>query len=930
MYQEFLRNRDYINELNWIGDMNWRLTGPYVGAIGEGLNYGVHPAVRIYYSPEVVEWLCNGREGDLPDGSMIIKEMHSVTEDLGITIDTDGCMVIQNDVDPTSWTIMVKDSTMSTDGWYWGSYSAVVENPASWQIGNPPVFDLSAATNDQFPVSPEIPEAPDPLWYPTGYDYANSLTIPTIAYPFSQYGNACINCHSSAISEETFSSLTNVVSEGLRYKQFDPELNITNLSEEIKQLGLHTPGIVGILNSLVDAQNFVNPFTPPLEEPDDEFLEFFSQLDEVTFSDVWPNRFPAETYDHIVSGGLISPEFVTSDQCQECHDATFRNAEIPNMAKEVVVNGEVQFVNLSPYAEWKVSPMGMAGRDPIFFSQLQSETNNLPELADCIENTCLHCHGVMGQRQFGLDNQEDGNDACKDLFAVQPPDSVPFGDKPYTRDKVAQWPGSMENDDQLYGALSRDGISCLVCHRVSETDLGDISTYTGNFVTGPPDEVYGPYETITVVPKPMQNSLGITPKFGKQTLDSDLCGSCHNILLPQVDNDGNIVGASFEQTTHLEWVNSVFAPGEPEFLSCQNCHMPTHYKGEQLKFKIANIESNDLPPTTNRLPDEEIMVTERDVFTRHSLNGLNIFINEMFQQFPVLLGFRQIDYMTGTAIVPPLITGRNAMIETALNDTASIEIENININPDGSLEADIKIINKVGHYLPSGVGFRRVFIEFLVRDADNNILWASGRTNGIGAILNGTTDEVLESEQPVVFPDTPFQPHYQVIDSEDQVQIYQELIKDSEGVLTTSFLRRIEDVKDNRLRPKGYDPEFFNTFSSPFIQALSETHGEAANDPYYTNPQLTGADTITYIAELGEQIDNADNIQVTLYNQSIPPFYLQQRFRDANRGPAEKDDIERLFYITSHLNVEDTTDEEGNQVIKDWKFFITSATQQIN
>jgi hypothetical protein len=567
------------------------------------------------------------------------------------------------------------------------------------------------------------------------------------------------------------------------------------------------------------------------------------------------------------------------------------------MALEENVNGETQFVNLSPYAEWKASPMGMAGRDPIFFSQLQSETNNLPELTDCIENTCLHCHGVMGQRQFALDNQEGGNDACKgkELFAVQPPDEVPFGDTPYTRDKVAQWPGSENNEDQLYGALSRDGISCTVCHRISETDLGDISSFTGNFVTGPADELYGPYENVTIVQKPMQNALGITPLFGEQTQTSDLCGSCHNILLPQVDNDEKVVGHSFEQTTHLEWVNSDFAAtGEPGFLSCQNCHMPTHYKGQELNFEIANIESNEFAPTTNRLPDEDITLTERDIFPRHSLNGLNIFIIQMFQQFPVLLGFRQIDYMTGTAIVPPLITGSNTMIETATNDTASIEIESLQINNEGMLEANIKVVNKVGHYLPSGVGFRRVFIEFLVRDSENNILWASGMTNSIGAILNGITDEVLESEQPVVFPDTPFQPHYQVIDNEDQVQIYQELIKDSDGILTTSFLRRIEDVKDNRLRPKGYDPEFFNTFDSPFIQALSETHGEAANDPYYTDPELTGADIITYIANLGDQIENADNIQITLFNQSIPPFYLQQRFRDANRGPAEKEDIEGM------------------------------------
>ncbi|HKQ32638.1 MAG TPA: hypothetical protein VJV40_05495, partial [Thermodesulfobacteriota bacterium] len=45
--QDFLRARGYVTELDWPGDMNWRLTGPYVGSIGSGQSYGVHPAVRL-------------------------------------------------------------------------------------------------------------------------------------------------------------------------------------------------------------------------------------------------------------------------------------------------------------------------------------------------------------------------------------------------------------------------------------------------------------------------------------------------------------------------------------------------------------------------------------------------------------------------------------------------------------------------------------------------------------------------------------------------------------------------------------------------------------------------------------------------------------------------------------------------------------------
>ena len=68
-----------------------------------------------------------------------------------------------------------------------------------------------------------------------------------------------------------------------------------------------------------------------------------------------------------------------------------------------------QQYDLSPFAEWSASPMGLAGRDPIFHAQLELERNiardqpGLADIIDCIDNTCLHCHGVMGARQSNID-----------------------------------------------------------------------------------------------------------------------------------------------------------------------------------------------------------------------------------------------------------------------------------------------------------------------------------------------------------------------------------------------------------------------------------------------------------------------------------------------------------------------------------------------
>ena len=56
---EFLRPRRYVTELGWVGDAHWRLSGDFEGCPSESsfATFGVHLLVRVWYSPEVVEWL---------------------------------------------------------------------------------------------------------------------------------------------------------------------------------------------------------------------------------------------------------------------------------------------------------------------------------------------------------------------------------------------------------------------------------------------------------------------------------------------------------------------------------------------------------------------------------------------------------------------------------------------------------------------------------------------------------------------------------------------------------------------------------------------------------------------------------------------------------------------------------------------------------
>ena len=69
---EFLQRGDYLR-LGWSEDKGLRDTGPFI----RNFSFGVHPTVKIYYSPEIMNWLVADRAGTIPDGAMIIKEQYT-------------------------------------------------------------------------------------------------------------------------------------------------------------------------------------------------------------------------------------------------------------------------------------------------------------------------------------------------------------------------------------------------------------------------------------------------------------------------------------------------------------------------------------------------------------------------------------------------------------------------------------------------------------------------------------------------------------------------------------------------------------------------------------------------------------------------------------------------------------------------------------
>src|SRR6185295_10673317 len=107
----FLQGAEYV-KLGWCVDKGVRDTGPYVNS--EYL--GTHPAVRVYYSPAIMKWLVNGRIDSIPDGAMIVKEMYAPPP---------AARYEGKQLTPASWTVMIKDSKASKDGWFWGGLRRV-------------------------------------------------------------------------------------------------------------------------------------------------------------------------------------------------------------------------------------------------------------------------------------------------------------------------------------------------------------------------------------------------------------------------------------------------------------------------------------------------------------------------------------------------------------------------------------------------------------------------------------------------------------------------------------------------------------------------------------------------------------------------------------------------------------------------------------
>jgi hypothetical protein len=150
------------------------------------------------------------------------------------------------------------------------------------------------------------------------------------------------------------------------------------------------------------------------------------------------------------------------------------------------------------------------------------------------------------------------------------------------------------------------------------------------------------------------------------------------------------------------------------------------------------------------------------------------------------------------------------------------------------------------------------------------------------------------------------------------VQIYEELNLNIQCAMTTNFVRRDYQLKDNRLLPFGWTRTGpLRPDKTPYIPEdyLHETLPiKVGGDPAYADG--SGTNVVRYEVPLAGLNAKDLTVEATLYYQSIPPYWLNDRFRQAPNEPA----TQRLYYLTSNLQTKGTP-------IENWKLKIAKAQE---
>jgi hypothetical protein len=343
--------------------------------------------------------------------------------------------------------------------------------------------------------------------------------------------------------------------------------------------------------------------------------------------------------------------------------------------------------------------------------------------------------------------------------------------------------------DNKGNAEAEDGVTCSVCHQIANEKLGTAESFNGGFVVNPPESKsehpeYGPFSIDPGRQRIMHTSSGgFRPTDAKHIRDSSLCGTCHTLKTKALGLGGKEIGTFPEQMPYPEWLHSDYRDKK----SCQSCHMPE---------------------IQGQVPIAAVLGVPRQGAHQHTFVAANFVMLKMLNLYRNDLS---------VAALPTELTAQAEKTVTFLqSQSARVSIPTVEL-VSGRLHVQVLVQNLTGHKMPTAYPSRRAWLHVTIRDARDNKVFESGALHADGSIEGNDNDADAAR----------FEPHYREITSSDQVQIYEPILKDAAGLVTTGLLSAVGYLKDNRLLPSGFKKET----AEPDIAVV----GDAAEDPNFTD-----------------------------------------------------------------------------------------------
>jgi len=337
-------------------------------------------------------------------------------------------------------------------------------------------------------------------------------------------------------------------------------------------------------------------------------------------------------------------------------------------------------------------------------------------------------------------------------------------------------------------AFAEDGVNCSVCHQIERKGLGTPESFNGNFAVAAPDnqnqrEEYGPFLPDAGHKTIMHSSTkGFIPRQAVHIRDSALCGSCHTLITTVRGPGGKPMGQFPEQMPYQEWQHSDYNKKQ----SCQNCHMPQ---------------------VAEEVPITALYGVKRIGMRRHVFIGGNFLLQSLLNEHR-----SELDVAAQPEELDAAVKRTSEFLQT---QSAKVELLDMKKSGDGFSFA-VKVQNLTGHKLPTAYPSRRVWLHVTVKDSTGRAVFESGALNPDGSIAGNDNDA----------DPSKFEPHYSEITSPEQVEIFEPILGDTNGHVTTGLLSAVRYLKDNRILPSGFD----KATAEPNIAVVGAAH----DDPGFT------------------------------------------------------------------------------------------------